>query len=232
MKDNKSYNDFFGGIKPMGDHSSSKMTIIMGTPGVGKTTLAATASQLGLTILVNFENRISHIQENETLRIVPRSKGETRHDQRCNYDGIIGLVSHLKKDNMGVKYVIIDTLDEMFLTIRDGMLLSGEITDKFYGAASVYAKICNIFKELKDTGISIICTSHVRSDSKTNKLSISLTDKLRNGINSQCDNIFYLIASENDNRILQLKPDDNTETKLSVSGVDKYKQTPKGLLNK
>ena len=65
-------NEIFGEVKPKSKNSSSKMTILFGKNGSGKTTLASTCSEIGETLLINFENRVACINESDTLRILPR----------------------------------------------------------------------------------------------------------------------------------------------------------------
>ena len=100
-----SLKEIFGEVKPTNDMSSSQMYIIFGAGGTGKTTLSATCSELGETILVNFENRVSHIEETDYLRIVPRSKGDFRQDKRMTYDGFKSFVKFLEQSYVP-KFVI------------------------------------------------------------------------------------------------------------------------------
>jgi hypothetical protein len=230
-KTNDPFNDFFGDIKQGNGALKGSMTIIIGNAGVGKTTLATGCAENNRAILINFENRISHIKETDNLRVIPRRQKEGQ-DIRCGYSGFMTTIELLKqKNNLGAKYLIIDTLDEAFITIRTAMLQMGLMNDKYTGADNLYTKVCESLKELKDLGLNIICTSHTLNDFNTGKIALGLTPKLRDKISAFADNIFYLHESGDDDRILQLKSSDTVDCKLSTSCIESRKAAPKELLN-
>ena len=221
--------DIFGEIKPKSAFSSSTMSIIMGHCGVGKTTLATTASELGDTVLVNFENRVGHIDETDSFRIYPQSKGDYREDKTCTYDQFQSFVSAIISGKLKPSYIIIDTLDAMFDTILKNKMQAGGDKRMAYNIA--YEEMNALFKVLKNTGINIICTSHVLNDPVLNKMTISLNEKLRNKINDQTDNIFLYKTLEDESRVLRLKSDDTVVCKLTVNGKDKYNSTIQELID-
>ena len=144
------FNDLFGEIKPKNDYSAAQAIIIYGNMGTGKTTLAASCSESGNTVLVNFEGRISHIDETEQLRIVPTSPGEFRENARCNYDQFVNFAEYVLENKVKIKYLILDTLDAMLQVFIKGMLRRGEIQDKYYGRAEAYPKITDYIQRFKD----------------------------------------------------------------------------------
>ena len=221
--------DIFGEIKPKNEHSSSKLYVIFGQGGSGKTTLSSTCSKLGETILVNFENRVGHIDETENLRILPRSKGEFRQDKRMTYSGFKAFVEFLET-KYTPKYVIIDTLDEMFIAFQQGMLQAGEITDKYYGRPEIYTSMLNLLKRIKDTGADIICNCQATMLEQFGVIDTAIVEKLMIKINQIVDNKFYLNITDDDNRVLILKPNNKIKNKLSVKKED-YNSVPSELLN-
>ena len=221
------YNELFGAIKPKSNYSTPTFTIIYGNIGCGKTVLATTCSELGQTVLINFENRISHIDETENLRIVPTSAGDFREDKACTYEQFLNFLSYIEQEQIKFKYLIIDTLDEMFIKFLFGMLRKGEIQDKYYGRAEVYLRIWEIAKKIKDLGISIIATCHQKQNEEIDLL---LTDALKSKVNMTVDNVFYLEAVDNDNRILTLKPSAKIKAKLTVK-PEKYNDIPNEIQN-
>lgn len=208
------FNELFGEIKPKSEYSVPTFTIIYGAIGCGKTILASTASQLGPTVLINFENRISHIDETPNLRIIPTSTGAFREDKACTYEQFMNFINYIKQENIKFKYLIIDTIDEMFVKFLNGMLKKGEITDKYYGRPEVYTKLWEITKRIKDLGISIIATSHEKD--KDFSTDLLLTDALKSKINMSVDNVFYLKVANLNERVLLLKNNDGIKTKLTV----------------
>lgn len=222
------YNELFGEIKPKSNYSTPTFSIIYGNIGCGKTILATTCSELGQTVLINFENRISHIDETETLRIIPTSNGEFREDKACTYEQFLNFLAFIEQENIKFKYLIIDTLDEMFQKFLIGMLRKGEIQDKYYGRSQVYEKIWETFKKIKDLGISIIGTSHKKQIE--NKEDLLLADALKARINMTVDNIFYLAVTDDNNRILTLKPNLMITAKLTVK-KEKYNEIVSEIQN-
>ena len=198
------FDELFGEIKPINEFSVAPFTIIYGEIGSGKTVLATTCSKLGKTVLVNFENRISHIEENENLRIIPTSQSEFREDKRCSYDQFLNFISYVAENKIKVSYMIIDTLDEMFTEFLNGMLRKGEISDKYYGRAEVYRRMWEVLKQVKDLGIKIISPAHQKREGGLTDLLI--TDKIKGKVNQTVDNVFYLKATENNERVLLIKP--------------------------
>lgn len=223
------YNEMFGAIKPKSNYSTPTFTIIYGDVGCGKTTLATSCSELGQTVLINFENRISHIDETETLRIVPTSTGEFREDKACTYDQFMNFIAFVKENKIKIDYLIIDTLDEMFQKFLIGMLKNGAITDRFYGRPIVYDKLWEITKEIKDLGINIIMTAHQKNESL--KTDLLIKDALKSKINMNVDNVFYLKKTDQINRVLLLKaPDDMLITKLTTK-KEVYNDVPSEIIN-
>lgn len=224
-----SLKEIFGEVKPKNDMSSSQMYIIFGAGGSGKTTLSTTCSELGETILVNFENRVSHIEETDYLRIVPRSKGDFRQDKRMTYEGFKSFVTFLEK-NYTPKFVIIDTLDEMFVAFQNGMLQNGEITDKYYGRPEIYQRMLDCLKRIKDTGANLICNCQSTMLEQFGTIDTAIVEKLMIKINQIVDNKFYLNVTDDDNRVLCLKPNNKIKGKLSVQ-KDIYNKVPNEILN-
>ena len=107
------------------------------------------------------------------------------------------------------------------------MLRKGEIQDKYYGRADVYPKMWEVFKRIKDLGINIIATSHQKSEGGFGLL---LPDKLKFKINMTVDNIFYLKANEEGNRVLQLKTNSLIASKLTTS-PNKYHNIQSEIIN-
>lgn len=221
------YNELFGDIKPKGNYSTPTFTIIYGNIGCGKTVLATTCSELGKTVLINFENRISHIDETENLRFVPTSQGEFREDRACTYEEFLNFISYIEQEKIKFDYLIIDTMDEMFVKFMLGMLKKGEIQDKYFGRPEIYNKIWEITKKIKDLGISIIATCHQKQNEEIDLL---LTDALKSKINMTVDNVFYLENIDNDNRVLTLKPNASIKAKLTTK-PEKYNDMPLEIQN-
>lgn len=221
------YNELFGEIKPKSNYSTPTFSIIYGNIGCGKTVLATTCSEIGQTVLINFENRISHIDETETLRIVPTSQGEVREDKACNYEQFFNFIDYIEKEKIKFKYLILDTIDEMFVKFMQGMLKRGEIQDKYFGRPEIYNKLWEVTKRIKDMGISIIATCHQKQNEEIDLL---LTDALKSKINMTVDNVFYLENSDDDNRVLTLKPTARIKAKLTVK-PEKYNDIPAEITN-
>ena len=226
------FNELFGEVKPRGQYSSSVFTVIYGSIGCGKTTLATTAQELGKCVLINFENRISHIDETENLRIIPRSKGEYREDVACEYKTFIDFVNAIKNNNIKFDYMIIDTLDEMFNKFLKGMLRAGEISDSYYGRSAVYDKIWELIKTIKDMGISVIATCHSKSSGDNGmKIDLSLADKLKDKVNMTIDNVFYLKKVDDTKRTLILKASEDLYATKLTAKLEKYNDIPSSLDN-
>lgn len=232
MEKSDKFTELFGEVKPRGQYSSSVFTVIYGSIGCGKTTLATTAQELGKCVLINFENRISHIDETKNLRIIPRSQSEYREDIACEYKTFINFVKCIKDNDIKFDYMIIDTLDEMFNKFLKGMLKAGEISDGFYGRSQVYDKMWEVLKSIKDMGISIIATCHSKAEGKTGtKIDLSLTDKLKDKVNMTIDNVFYLKkATEKDRTLILKSSEDMFATKLTTK-PDLYNEVTNEITN-
>jgi len=230
MENERKMKEIFGEIKPKNEHSSSTLTIIMGHPGVGKTVLASTASELGFTVLINFENRISHIDEHENLRFIPRSTGgKFREDKICTYEQFIGFVSAVEEAKNKPKCIIIDTIDSMFDIFLKRE--KGNVRDQRMAYSHVYQDMADLLSRFKNTGVDIICTSHTVNDPNLNKINISLNEKLRNNLNKIIDNIYYLEVLEDGTRKLTLKSNEKVQCKLTTKSIGKYNNTPSEITN-
>lgn len=209
------FNELFGEIKPKNKNSTPTFTIIYGDISSGKTTLATSAQEIGKCVLINFENRISHIDETENLRIIPTSRGEFREDKACTYEQFMAFINTVEKEKIKFDYLIIDTGDEMFQKFLLGMLRKGEISDRYFGRPIVYDKIWEITKKIKDLGISIIATFHQKTENL--KTDLLIKDALKTKLNMNVDNVFYMKKTDDKNRVLILKaPDDMLITKLTT----------------
>lgn len=232
MENQDKFNELFGAVKPRNRYSTPTFTIIYGACGCGKTILATTAQELGKCVLINFENRISHIDETENLRIIPRSQGEFREDIACEYKTFTGFLKFVKDNNVKFDFLIIDTLDECFNRFLKGMLKAGEISDGFYGRSQVYDKMWEILKSIKDMGISIIATCHSKATGEMqNKIDISLTEKLRDKVNMTIDNIFYLKKVDDVKRTLILKSSEDLYATKLTTKPEKYNDIPSSINN-
>lgn len=221
--------ELFGEVKPRNEFSSSIMTIIMGHAGVGKTTLATSCKELGFTILVNFENRIGHIDETENLRFIPRSTGEYREDKICGYDEFLSFFQFVTNGKLKVNYIIIDTIDSMFEIFLKRW--KPYFKDQRQAYNVVYEEMHDIFRKLKESGCNIIATSHVVNDEIIEKVTVSLNAKLRNKINNITDNIFYYEELENETRVLKLKSDNKVKCKLTTKTQEQHKNAEKEFVN-
>lgn len=223
------FDTLFGEVKPQNEYSTAQAIIIYGNLGTGKTTLATTCSELGKTVLINFENRISHIKESKNLRIIPTSQGEFREDKRCTYEQFTKFVDYVVNNDVKIKYVILDTLDMMLQVFIKGMLKKGEITDKYYGRADAYPKIVEYIQKLKELGATVLITAQENSENGDTDLLI--VPKFKGHINPVIDGAFYLKATEDDSRVLLLKPTVGTFIKPPTVPKEVFEKIPKELEN-
>ena len=223
------FNKIFGPIKPTNEYSKPQAIIIYGNMGTGKTTLATTCSECGNTVLVNFEGRISHIDETETLRIVPTSKGEYRDNVRCDYKKFVKFAEYILQNEIKIKYVIFDTLDAMLQAFIKGMLMTGEISDKYFGRAEVYPRIAEYIQRFKDNGTTVIITAQENNKELTTDLLI--VSNFKGHINPVVDSCFYLKLIDNDKRILMLKPSDTIFVKPPTTKKENFNKIPNSIDN-
>lgn len=214
------FKDLFGEIKPKNDYSAAQAIIIYGNMGTGKTTLAASCSESGNTVLVNFEGRISHIDETEQLRIVPTSQGEFRENARCNYDQFVNFAEYVLENKVKIKYLILDTLDAMLQVFIKGMLRRGEIQDKYYGRAEAYPKITDYIQRFKDNGTTVIITA--QENDKELKTDLLIVPNFKGHINQIVDGCFYLKLVNNNKRVLLIKPTDMVFVKPPTVNKEKF----------
>lgn len=229
----KTYDELFGEIKPRDKYSSSTFSVIYGDVGCGKTILATTAQELGKCVLINFENRISHIDETPNLRIIPRSKSEHREDIACDYDSFTSFIKYIKNYNIKFDYIIIDTLDEMLNRFLANAKTSGAMEKgNFFGRDNVYNEIWDYLKTIKDLGISIIATCHKKTSGDVGlKMDLSLTDKFKDRINMTIDNIFYLKKTDETTRTLMLKSSEDFYVAKLTTKPEKYNDIPSSIDN-
>ena len=223
------FDTLFGDIKPKDKYSIAQAIIIYGAMGHGKTTLASTCSEIGKTVLINFENRISHIEETENLRIIPTSQGDFRENKRCTYDQFTKFVDYVLAKDVKIQFIILDTLDMMLQVFIKGMLKRGEISDKFYGRAEVYPRIVEYIQKLREHGTTVIMTA--QENNKENETDLLIVPNFKGHINPVVDGCFYLKATENDNRVLTLKPTLGTFIKPPTIAKEKFNSIPEQLEN-
>lgn len=225
----KTFDDIFGEIKPRGEYSQAQAIIIYGNMGCGKTTLASTCSELGKTVLINFENRVSHIEETENLRIIPTSQGNYRENKRCTYKQFVTFCNYVLDNDIKIRYIILDTLDVQLQVFIKGMLQLGEISDKFYGRAEVYPRITEYIQKLKDHGTTVIMTA--QENNKESETDLLIVPNFKGHINPVIDGCFYLKATEDNNRVLLLKPTLGTFIKPPTVAKEKFNAIPDQLEN-
>lgn len=223
------FDTLFGEVKPQNEYSTAQAIIIYGNLGSGKSTLASTCSELGKTVLINFENRISHIEETENLRIIPTSQGDFRENKRCSYEQFTKFVDYIIKNNVKIQFMILDTLDVMLQTFIKGMLKSGEISDKYFGRAEVYPRITEYVQKIKEHGTSVIIPA--QENNKDYETDLLIVSNFKGHINPVVDGCFYLKATESDNRVLYLKPTTGIFIKPPTVAKEKFNEIPDKLEN-
>lgn len=214
------FNELFGEIKPKDNYSSAQAIIIYGNMGCGKTTLASTCSELGQTALINFENRVSHIDETSTLRIVPTSKGDSRENKRCSYEDFLNFVNFVTSEEVKIDYIIIDTLDAMLQVFIRGMVRKGEVEGTYYGRALVYPKLVEQLQMLKDNGSTIIITA--QENAKETKTDLLIVPNFKGHVNQVVDGCFYYKLTEKGTRTLHLKPSELVFVKPPTTTPEKF----------
>lgn len=229
QKNKPSFDDIFGVIKPEDEYSKPQTIIIYGNLGTGKTTLATGCNRLGKTVLINFENRISHIKETENLRIVPTSTGDFRENKRCTYEQFINFIDYVVQNDIKINYMIIDTLDMMLQVFIKGMLRKGEIQDKFYGRAEVYPKITEYIQKIKETGTTVIITA--QENNKDIETDLLIVSNFKSHINPILDGVYYLKYLGDNERILYLKPTTNIFIKPPSVPIEKFESIPEKIEN-
>ena len=172
------------------------------------------------TVLINFEGRISHIDETKNLRIVPTSSGDFRENARCTYEQFINFAEYVLSNKIKFKYLIIDTLDAMLQTFIKGMLRKGEIQDKYYGRAEAYPKITDYIQRFKDNGTTVIITA--QENDKELKTDLLIVPNFKGHINQIVDGCFYLKLVNNNKRVLLIKPTDMVFVKPPTVNKEKF----------
>ena len=157
-------------------------------------------------------------------------KLKSRNDIRINQT-FRNLISHkdLIKNDIKIQFMILDTLDVMLQTFIKGMLKSGEISDKYFGRAEVYPRITEYIQKIKEHGTSVIIPA--QENNKDYETDLLIVSNFKGHINPVVDGVFYLKATESDNRILYLKPTTGIFIKPPTVAKEKFNEIPDKLEN-
>jgi len=181
------------------DENIATSTIILGEPKVGKTTLATSASEDGLAILFNFENRVRHIKESDTLKILPAK------NKICQLENIKNVTKFVRENpDHGIKYVIFDTVDSWFFNLqREVFNVKSRTSITFDERTNINLTINDCIDCFKNEfNINVIMNLHTKKDNETGKIGIGLDNDLKKIINKYADNVFYLEIGMNKKRVL------------------------------
>jgi hypothetical protein len=201
----------------------ARATIIMGAYKTGKTILACSAQEIGLTLLMNFENRLSHIPETENLRFYPLD------GRLCNQSDIYTLVNKINElgENHGITNIIIDTIDSMvYLYEREILRMANKKALGFELRKDLNNPIVDFVNFLKTKNINVIITCHEKESKTGNTVKMALPNDLSGAINSFVDDIFYLRVAEAGKRVLHLKNYEKVEQNAFSLPMDKIVNVP------
>lgn len=182
--------------------------IILGCPKIGKTILACSSSYKGFTLVLNFENRLNHIDENENLRFYP-------FDGRlCTMEDLRKLIINIQSlgENHGVANIVIDTIDSMFTKFeREILAINNKKSLGFDLRKEVNNPIIDSINFFKEKGINVIVTCHLKEAKASNKYVFALANDLSISLNNFIDDIFFLTKGEESKRILWLHGNENVD---------------------
>ncbi len=174
-----------------------KSIIIYGPPKKGKTTLACKiAEQVGLTVPLNCENRVGHINESDVLRFWP-SRFES-----CDLKTAQSLLNYIKSNrDHGIKAIVIDTIDSLIESEKRKKRLQSGKALNFSDRDVIHFQVLELIKDFKDQGLVVVIVSHDKTDTTKQKVTLSLDKDFVVLVNKMCDYIFYL-SEENGQRKL------------------------------
>ena len=135
------------------------MTMVYGSPGVGKSTLAARIAGLddGTGVVLDFE-----VGMQEALREMGKDTKLFDLSEPSSTMGgdVVGFLKQLR-NKKEVKWVVIDTLSEMAWSLLQGISGSNQTTLKMYGDRKKQLKmIMHELKNLSKLGKNILMLSH------------------------------------------------------------------------
>ena len=186
-----------------GQKTTALSTLIYGKVKIGKTTLAATAAEVGETLLFNFENRLAHIPENDNLIFFPNK------NSICTIQNLENLITSLKNNpDHGIKFVVFDTLDSFFFELeREVYKKKNKVNLNFEERKQINLIINSFISEFKnDLGINVIVTAHEKDNDEGRKVSLGLASDLKRLVNKYIDNLFYLDINTKNERVIYTKP--------------------------
>lgn len=182
-------------------------TLIYGPVKVGKTSLAATASELGNTILLNFEKRVAHIKNHPNLVFFPDIH------TICTNQNLINLSNAIASNpEHQIKYIIFDTVDSYFWQLQaEKMEKKGKVALNWDDRKEIVLDIIPFLEKIKNVfGINLIIVAHDKelknNDGKKNgRIAIDLDSDIKKIVNRLADHIFYLDYNMQNQRVLHTR---------------------------